>query len=128
MAVYNKVGFIDKNTILKKIIDRTITTLTANNLYGLTEIGDNAFYQCTSLTSVEMPNTVTNIGIYAFSNCTNLTTLTLSEGLTSIENFAFYRSNITTMTLPEGLISIGEYAFSGSLTNVTIPSTVTTMG
>ena len=57
---------------------------------SVTNIGDYAFYYCTSLTSIVIPDSVTSIGSYAFRNCTSLTSVTIPDSVTSIGNYAFY--------------------------------------
>ena len=58
---------------------------------SVTSIGEDAFDDCTSLTSVTIPNSVTSIGGYAFYGCTSLTNMTIGNGVTSIGEDAFYR-------------------------------------
>ena len=60
-----------------------------NRTRKVTSIGERAFQQCRSLTSVTIPNSVTSIGESAFYNCSNLTSVTIGSGVTSIENEAF---------------------------------------
>ena len=50
----------------------------------VTRIGDFAFYECSGLTEITLPEVVTSIGNYAFSGCSGLTEITLPEGVTSI--------------------------------------------
>ena len=57
--------------------------------YSVTRIGDRAFYECTSLTSVEIPNSVTSIGHNAFSLCSSLTSVEIGNSVTSIGDYAF---------------------------------------
>lgn len=52
--------------------------------YKLTSIGDYAFYECTSLTSVTIPDSVTSIGSGAFGGCTNLASVTIGKEVTNI--------------------------------------------
>jgi len=63
---------------------------------NVTNIGDNAFYRCGSLTSVTIPNSVTNIGSNAFYYCTNLTSATIGNSVTSIGDMTF--SNCRSLT------------------------------
>ena len=66
-------------------------TITRNGTtYSVTSIGEYAFYCCSSLTSVTIPNSVTSIGNDAFSNCRSLTSVTIGNSITSIGNWAFY--------------------------------------
>jgi hypothetical protein len=57
---------------------------------AVTRIGTNAFYYCTDLTSVTIPNSVTNISDNAFSSCVFLTSITIPNSVTSIGSDAFY--------------------------------------
>ncbi len=107
------------------------TVTSGENSYKVYSIGDDAFLNCRSLTSITIPEGVTSIGDYAFQNCSVLTEITIPEGVTSIGGSAFYRcSSLTSITIPEGVTSIGERAFFDctSLTEITIPEGVTEIG
>ena len=100
-------------------------------IYKVTTIGEGAFYNCTSLTSVTIPESVTTIGMGAFHMCTSLTSVTIPESVTTIGNTAFsYCTSLTSVTIPESVTTIGERVFyhCESLTSVTIPKSVTTIG
>ena len=78
--------------------------------------------------AVTIDDSVTSIGDSAFTNASSLTSLTIGSGVTSIGNYAFYRaSSLTSLTIPNSVISIGNYAFyrASSLTSLTIGSGVT---
>jgi len=92
---------------------------------SVTEIGYHVFYGCTSLTSVNIPNSVTSIGNNAFWNCTSLTSVTIPDSVTRIESYTFYDcTSLTSVTLPDSVTSIGNDAFENcySLTSITIPN------
>ena len=98
---------------------------------GVTTIGNNTFRLCSALTSVTLPNSVTSIEDGTFSSCSALTSITLPYNLTSIGDEAFQRcSALTSITLPSNLTTIGTYAFfdCDELTSITIPAGVTSIG
>jgi hypothetical protein len=98
---------------------------------SVTSIGGWAFQACTGLTSVTIPSSVTSIGGGAFANCTSLTSATIPDGVTSIGDWTFeFCTSLTSITIPNSVTSIGVWTFEActSLTNVTIPSSVTTIG
>ena len=67
---------------------------------GVTSIGDSAFRDCSSLTSIKIPAGVTSIGDFAFEYCYGLTSIEIPAGVTSIGNRAFYNCNgLTSITV-----------------------------
>ena len=98
---------------------------------GVTSIGIAAFWGCSGLTSVTIPNTVKSIGAVSFRECSGLVAMTIPNSVTDIGNNAFYDcSALVSVTIPNSLTSIGEYIFTNcsSLTSVTIPNSVTSIG
>ena len=103
---------------------------TARYILRNTSIGNSAFTNCVSLTSINVPNGVTSIGYDAFNGCYNLTSCTIGSGVTSIGERAFRNcSRLTSVTIPDSVTSIDEYAFYNcdELTSINIPSGVTSI-
>jgi hypothetical protein len=101
------------------------------NVGTVTAIGDDAFYDCTSLTNATIGNSVTSIGDYAFYHCYRLASVTIPNSVTSIGEGAFeWCSSLASVTIGNSVTSIGSDAFGycHSLTNVTIPNSVTSIG
>ena len=99
------------------------TTVTDNGTtYSVTSIGERAFYACSSLTSVTIPNGVTSIGNEAFYACSSLTSITIPYSVTSIGNSVFrYCSALTSITcLAETAPSLGNYVFASTPSNKTL--------
>ena len=70
----------------------SVTNLTLSNVsfdYVITSIGERAFYGCSGLTSIEIPNSVTSIGYSAFEDCSGLTSVVIPNSVISIRNWAF---------------------------------------
>ena len=80
--------------------------------YSVTRIGDGAFDECSSLTSVEIPNSVTSIDFGAFWGCQSLTSVELPNSVTSIGDVAFGDcSSLTSVEMGNSVTSIGSSAF-----------------
>jgi len=98
---------------------------------NVTTIGYQAFYSCTSLSSIILPNSITTIGDNAFSYCSSLSSINLGYNLTTIGDNAFaYCISLATINIGNNVSSIGDSAFTycSSLTSITIPDSVITIG
>lgn len=122
--------------------------------YNVTAIGGRAFYYCSDLTSVTIPNSVTSIGEYAFYGCSRLASIAFPNSVTSIGSYAFsgttwlnnqpdgvvyagkvaysYKGSMpegTQITLEEGTLGVADNAFIYSgMASITIPNSVTSIG
>ena len=82
----------------------------------VTSIGDNAFCGCSSLTSINIPNSVTSIGINAFAGCSALTSINIPNSVTSIGENAFAEcSSLTSINIPNSVTRIKSSVFSGCI-------------
>ena len=87
-----------------------LTSATIPN--GVTSIGYGAFYECSRLASITIPNTVKIIKSEAFNSCKGLTSLIIPDNVTNIGSYAFYCcSNITLLIIPDGVANVGDGAF-----------------
>ena len=122
-----------------------------------TSIGNSAFWDCSGLTSIDIPNSVTRIDGGAFGHCGSLTSCTIGSGVTSIGQSAFQGcSGLTSINIPSGVTSIGNetvfekcssltsctfaegsqltsignctFRYCSGLTSINIPSGVTSIG
>ncbi len=98
---------------------------------SVTNIGECAFSSCESLTSINIPNSVASIGEGTFDFCCSLTSIEIPNSVTNIEGWTF--SNCTSLiciNIPYGVTNIGECAFGNciSLTSISIPNSVTSIG
>ncbi len=103
---------------------KKVTITGGNILYG-------AFNNCSNLTEIVIPDSVTSIGSYAFCGCCSLTEIVIPDSVTSIGSYAFGGcSSLTEIVIPDNVTSIGWYAFTGcsSLTEIVIPDSVTSIG
>ncbi len=123
--LYSKDGEI----LIQYAIGKIATAFTVPE--GVTAIGNEAFFYCESLTSIELPDSLTTIGVGAFYYCTSLKSIVIPEGVTTIGNYAFYNcTSLTSIELPDSLTTIGNDAFfyCESLTSIELPDSLTTIG
>ena len=135
---YNLVSKVKTAEVTKKpsgyysgVVNIPKTVTYGGITYDVIMIGDNAFFNCLSLTSVTIPNSVTSIGSHAFAGCESLTSVTIPNSVTSIGSNAFQScTGLTSFTIPNSVTSIGSQVFlnCSGLTSVTIPNSVTEIG
>ena len=98
------------------IIDGELTAFAGDGLSNytipnsVTEIGNEAFANCSSLTSVTIPNSVTEIGFMAFADCSSLTSITIPNSVTKIDDYAFAGCPLESVTVPRSA-EIAENSF-----------------
>ena len=120
-------------------IPETVTN--SGTTYSVTSIGNVAFYGCSGMTSVTIPNSVTSIGSDAFNDCSGLTSMTIPNSVTSILNCAFAGcSGLTSIEVESGnqtydsrnncnaIIETATNTLIAGCQNTTIPNSVTAIG
>ena len=102
-------------------------TIQGNKPSCVKKIGRQAFMFCSELTDIPILDSVTEIGSESFHHCEELDTVTIPEGVTSVADGMFrYCYNLHTVTLPDSVTAIEERAFTGTaLTQIHIPAKVT---
>lgn len=108
--------------------DEVITSVSFNNAKELKKIGVNAFYGCTRLSGVEIPEWVEELSFGAFQNCSSLAALTIHDGISEIPPQCFYGcTSLDSVAIPQSVTVIGDRAFMDccDLSAVMIPDTVT---
>ena len=109
--------------------------------YNVTKIADEAFYACSGLKTITIPNSVTSIGNYVLGNCPNLTSIVVESGNKKYDSRNNCNAIIETSTnsliagcknsvIPSSVTTIGTASFMGctGLTSITIPSSVVSLG
>ena len=94
---------------------------------GAKVIGKGAFFKCISLTSINIPGSVTSIGEFAFLNCNSLTSIKIPEGVATIGGAAFRNcKSLPSVIIPKTVTTIGKFAFAdcNTLVNIIIPNSV----
>ena len=136
-------GVVQPSVEYEYTFDTTGEHIVKYTLSDPTSIGDSAFYGCSGMTSVIIPNSVTSIGYGAFEECAGLTSIDIPNSVTSIRSFVFNNcSGLTAINVDENntaYSSIDGVLFNKSQTELvlyptgkqgayTIPNSVTSIG
>lgn len=121
------------NDYMDKYVGNVVIPSSVNyngTTYSVTSIGEYAFYDCASLTSIVIPNSVTSIGNYAFNGCESLTSIEIPNSVISIGEGAFEGcESLKYVELGQTVEYIGSGAFCEcGYTSITIPSSVIYIG
>ena len=107
------------------------TSLTSITIPDNVTIISGTFYGCTALSSVTLGKGVKSIGDYAFNGCTALTSIIVPDSVTIIDGGAFYNcTSLTSIVVPDNVTNIGGSAFAGctALSTVTLGKELTAIG
>ena len=108
-------------TFLGTSLSGAITIPSTIDGYNVTTIGSQAFYNCSSLTSIDLGNSVTSIGQHAFRDCTSLTSIDLPNSVESIGQYAFFLcAKLTSIIIRDSVTSIGTNAFNTIASSSTV--------
>lgn len=137
----NKIGLGGDSTYGGIITAKNNSTINRNAIYlnslKNVELGNNvvfdtnAFYKCTNLSTITIPNTVTSISTNCFINCYNLEMIVIPNSVIGINSSVFQNcSNLKNISLPNSVTNIDGSCFSGctSLKGVTLPNSLTQVG
>lgn len=98
--------------------------------FPVVSIGSHAFEECSNITDIIMPDTITNISGWAFESCQSLKSITISNSVTAFDFFAFSNCiNLESLVIPSSVNFIAPYAFLNcvKLIEVIIPDSVTSI-
>lgn len=121
-----KVGSENDGKAMSTLTTGTVTIPTKVKGYTVVEVGKRAFYLCSKVSEIILPESVKTIGEGAFES-SSITSFTFPSGVTAIADKTFYFCrSLTAITIPSGVTTIGDDAFSDceSLTSVSIPTSV----
>ena len=119
LPVIDNIRYAD--TYLVETVDKTLSTYNIKD--GTRFIGNEAFYNCTDLTSITIPDSVTSIGGGAFSGCSGLAFITIPESVRSIGGAAFSDcSGLKSIKIPCSVMNIDGCLFAGcsNLTSINV--------
>lgn len=114
-----------------------LTTYTEIKLPEGTNVGQNAFKNCTNLKKISLPDDLQSVGDSAFEGCINLTDVALKKGSRTLLTNSFYGnyafkncSKLTMIIIPEDANYISDYAFYGcsSLKSISMPESIDRVG
>lgn len=137
-------------TVSNDNVDYTVTAITQSATASTT---DGAFANCSGVTSITLPATITSLGNYSFNSCSGLTSLTVPESVTTFGDGVFQNctglveltlparaekmgknvfkscSKLTSLIIPEGIQTLDQNTIQGmtEVLNVTLPSSLTTI-
>ena len=123
-------------------LPETVERICANAFYGCTgleqinipdgvvELGERAFAECSRLRTFAFPSKLERAGGCVWAGCADLETITVPEGITELQDYLFAESCFREILLPQSLVKLGNNVFSGcrELEEIAIPNSVTEMG
>ena len=98
---------------------------------NLIAIEAKAFYGCTNLKSITVPNKVTQLKDYTFNGCTNLSSFIIPNSVTNLGQYCFGSCySLVNIVIPNNVTTIGDYAFyfCNNLKSITISNNATHIG
>ena len=94
-------------------IPSQVTNPDDGQIYTVTEIGDNAFYNYSEITKISLPDTIINIEVGAFASCTSLKEIDISDNLIRISEFSFIGCGLEEIYIPKSVSDMSSLTFEG---------------
>ena len=101
-----------------------VTSLIDGSYIGGTDVYQGAFRACSSLSSINLPNSIKRIGLGSFASCVNLVNIYIPNSVTDIRAYAFKNTTKLVTTIPESVTLLGAHSFynSGLSGNLYLPN------
>ena len=104
---------------------KNCTSLTSINIPSSVTSLESCFVGCTSLTSIDIPSSITYLGYYCFAHCTSLTSINIPSSVTIMDGCFTYCTALSTVNISSSVTSLdGCFIGCTSLTHIDIPSSV----
>ena len=116
-----------ESTVFHRCFSLSKVNILSNKLASIPEV---TFEDCSSLSEVIIPESITSIGAYAFKNTSSLSSIHIPSQVKEIGSYCFYMSGIESINIPNSVTTIGNNAFSNcrKLYSIIIPDAVTELG
>ncbi len=127
---FNELQYFTGLSNLKDAFYKCTSLVTVKLPNSLIATGERAFSGCTSLSQIVLPTNLQRLSWYTFNGCSNMVSITIPRSVNTIENGVFFSSGLTSVIIPDGVKYIEESAFQDckNLANITLNSGLIAIG